>query len=56
MECHKLTDGENGIDCNRVDELCTKQEEADTGHASPNGHDCIVIKSPNTDVDVLTYI
>ena len=30
MECHKLTDGENGIDCNRVDELCTKQEEADT--------------------------
>ena len=62
MECHKLTDGENGINCNRVDELCTKQEEADTlmllhaGHASPNGHDCIVIKSPDTDVDVLTYI
>ena len=60
MECHKLTDGENGIDCNRVDELCIKQEEADTlmllhaGHASPNGHDCIVIKSPDTDVDVLT--
>ena len=52
MECHKLTDGENVIDCNRVDELCTKQEEAGTlmllhaGHASPNGHDCIVIKSP----------
>ena len=58
MECHKLTDGENGIDCNRVDELCTQQEEADThaGHASPNVHDCIVIKSPDTDVDVLTYI
>ena len=43
MECHKLTDGENGIDCNRVDELGIKQEEADTlmllhaGHASPNG-------------------
>ena len=60
MECHKQTDGENGIDCNRVDELCIKQEEADTrmllhaGHASPNGHDCIVIKSPDTDVDVLT--
>ena len=60
MECHKLTDGENGIDCNRVDELCIKQEEADTlmllhaGHASPNGHDCTVIKSPDTDVDVLT--
>ena len=56
MECHKLTDGENGIDCNR------KQEDADTrmllhaGHASPNGHDCIVIKSTDTDVDVLTYI
>ena len=54
MECHKLTDGDNGIDCNRVDELCTKHEEADTlmllhaGHASPNGHDCIVIKSPDT--------
>ena len=30
MECHKLTDGENGIDCNRVDELCIKQDEADT--------------------------
>ena len=62
MECHNLTDGDNGIDCNRVDELCTKQEEADTlmllhaGHASPIGHDCIVIKSPDTDVDVLTYI
>ena len=59
MECHKLTDGENGIDCNIVDELGTKQEEADTlmllhaGHASPNGHDCIVIKSPDTDVDDL---
>ena len=57
-----MTDGEHGIDCNRVDELCTKQEEADTlmllhaGHASPNGHDCIVIKSPDTDVDVLTYM
>ena len=57
-----MTDGENGIDCNRVDELCTQQEEADTlkllhaGHASPNGHDCIAIKSPDTDVDVLTYI
>ena len=64
MECHKLTDGENRIDCkcNRVDELCIKQEEADklmllhAGHASPNGHACIVIKSPDTDVDVLTYI
>ena len=57
-----MTDGENGIDCNRVDELCTQQEEADTlkllhaGHASPNGHYCIAIKCPDTDVDVLTYI
>ena len=24
MECHKLTAGENGIDCNRLDELCTQ--------------------------------
>ena len=30
MECHKLTAGENGIDCNRLDELYTQQEEADT--------------------------
>ena len=60
IECHLLTAGENGIDCNREDELCTQHEEADTrmqlhfGHASPNGHDCIVIKSTDTDVDVLT--
>ena len=59
MECHKLTAGENGIDCNRVDELCTHQEEADTrivlhvSHAASNGHDCIAIKSPDTDVAVL---
>ena len=59
MECHKLTAGENGIDCNRLDELCTQQEEADTrillhaSHAASNGHDCIAIKSPDTDVAVL---
>ena len=59
MECHKLTAGENGIDCNRVDELCARQEEADTrillhaSHAASNGHDCIAIKSPDTDVAVL---
>ena len=38
MECHKLTAGENRIDCNRVDELCEQQEEADTRillHAMP---------------------
>ena len=52
MECHKLNAGENGIDCNRVDELCAQQEEADTRillhatHAASNGHDCIAIKSP----------
>ena len=52
MECHKLTAGENGIDCNRVDELCARQEEADTrillyaSHAASSGHDCIAIKSP----------
>ena len=44
MECHKLTAGENAINC--------KQEEADTrillhtSHAASNGHDCIAIKSP----------
>ena len=59
MECHKLTAGENGIDCNRLDELCTQQEEADTrillhtSHAPSNGYDCIAIKSPHTDVAVL---
>ena len=59
MECHKLTAGENGVDCNRVDELRAQQEEADTrillhaSHAASNGHDCIGIKSPDTDVAVL---
>ena len=44
MECHKLTAGENGIDCNRLHELCAQQEEADTrillhtSHAASNGH------------------
>ena len=28
--CHKLAAGENGVDCSRVDELCTSQYEADT--------------------------
>ena len=52
MEWHKLTAGENGIDCNRVDELCTQQEEADTRillhDAMPHPMDmiAIVIKSP----------
>ena len=59
IERHKLTGEENGIDCNRVDELCTQQEEANTrillhaSHAASNGHDCIAIKSPDTDVAVL---
>ena len=59
MECHNLTAGENRIDCNRVDELCAQQEEADTrillhaSHAASNGHDCIAINSPDTDVAVL---
>ena len=59
MECHKLTTGENGIDCNRVDELCAQQEEADNhillhaSHAASNGHYCIAIKSFDTDVAVL---
>ena len=52
MECHKLTGRENRIDCNRVDYLCSQQEESDTrillhaSHAASNGHDCIAIKSP----------
>ena len=58
MERHKLTAGENGIDCNRLDELCTQQEEADTriilhtSHAVSNVHDGIAVKSPDTDVAV----
>ena len=61
MECHKLTAGENGIDCNTLYELCTQQEEGDTriilhaSHAASNGHDCIAIKSPDTDVAVLAF-
>ena len=60
-ECHKLTTGENGIDCNRVDELCAQQEEADTrillhaSHAASNGHYCIAIKPFDTDVAVLAW-
>ena len=59
MECHTLNAGENGIDYNRLDELCTQQVEADTrillyaSHAVSNGHDCIAIKSTVTDVAVL---
>ena len=59
-ECHKRTAGENGVDCCRVDELCTSQEEADTrmllhaSHASSNGHDCVVIKSPDIDIAVIS--
>ena len=59
MECHKLTAGENGIHCNRVDELCAQQAKADTrillhaSHAASNGHVCIAIKSPDTDAAVL---
>ena len=54
-ECHKLVAGEEGIFCSLVDELCTQQEKADirillhAGHASSSGHDCIIIKSPDTD-------
>ena len=54
-ECHKLVAGEEGISCSWVDELCTQQEEVDTrillhaSHASSGGHDCIIIKSPDTD-------
>ena len=60
-ECHKLTTGENGIDCNRVDELCAQREEADTrillhaSHAASNGHFCTAIKSFDTDVAVLAW-
>ena len=60
MECLKLTAGENGIDCNRVDELCTQQEESDTrillyaSHVASDAHDCIAIKSHDTYVAVLT--
>lgn len=43
----------------RVDGLCTTQEEADThtllhaSHALSGGYDCIIIKSPDTDLAVL---
>lgn len=58
-ECHMLTALDNNIACSKVDNLCTKQEEADTrmllhaSHAASDGHTCIIIKSPDTDVAVL---
>ena len=54
-----MTAGENGLDCNRLDELCAQQEEVGTrillhtSHAASNGHDCIAIKSSDADVVVL---
>ena len=50
--CTKLTSS-------TVLELCSNQEEADTRmflhahHASQNGHQCIAIRSSDTDVEVL---
>ena len=58
-ECHLITVSENVITSTRIDELCTKQEEAYTrillhaSHAAPQGHKCIIIRSPDTDIAVL---
>lgn len=58
-ECHKLVESDGRVKCSRVDQLCTSKEEADTrillhaSHAASEGHACIIIKSPDTDVAVL---
>ena len=57
--CTKLTSSNGTITASTVLELCSNQEEADTrmflhaNHASQNGHQCIAIRSSDTDVEVL---
>ena len=57
--CTKLTSSNGTITACTVLELCSNQEEADTrmllhaNHASQNGHQCIAIRSSDTDVEVL---
>lgn len=57
--CIKLTSSNDTITVSTVLELCSYQEEADTrmilhaSHASQNGHQCIAIRSSDTDVEVL---
>jgi len=57
--CTKLVSSNGTTTASDVSELWTNQEEADTRmflhaeHASQNGHQCIAIKSSDTDVEVL---
>ena len=57
--CTKLVSSNGTTTASDVSELWTNQEEADTRmflhaeHASQNSHQCIVIKSSDTDVEVL---
>ena len=57
--CTKLTSSNGTINVCTVLELCSNREEADTrmllhaNHASQNGHQCIAIRSSDTDVEVL---
>ena len=57
--CTKLVSSNGTTTASDVSELWTNQEEADTRmflhaeHASQNGHQCIAIKSSDTDIEVL---
>ena len=57
--CTKLASSNGTITASTVLDLCSNQEEADTrmflhaNHASQNGHQCIAIRSSDTDVEVL---
>ena len=59
-DCYRLCESEdNTVESELVQELSTKQEEADVrmflhaSHAADQGHDVIFIRSPDTDVEVL---
>ena len=57
--CYKLSKMSHKIRLERVEELCSTQEEADTkiflhaNHAAALGHSSILIKSSDTDVEVM---
>ena len=57
--CHMFVESDGCVKSSGVDQLCTSKEEAGTrillhaSHAASEGHACIIIKSPDTDVAVL---
>ena len=58
--CHRIRSVDGQVTCTEVPELASTQEEADTKmmlhakHASEQGYQNIIIKSSNTDVEVLS--